>query len=203
MQPWSVSATSGPGAKPRWPPTKGHSLCLAPPRPLVNHFRAISPLQQTNKEDNKKTKQLTNIIPRQSSFFGQSFWGHLFLVWDKEANYENEGFPTGFFSFIEITKQRGRGKNFGAIKAQQVTNTHVWTQEVQGKVFHLRQALVQTHKHIYGLCKTRGVGFQRLMKIHALKQDHSVSVVLNHQNSKYVRHNISSEFALGELYGEL
>ena len=83
------------------------------------------------------------------------------------------------------------------------TNTHVWTKEVQGKVFHLRQALVQTHKHIYGLCKTRGVGFQRLMKIHVLKQDHSVSVVLNHQNSKYVRHNISSEFALGELYGEL
>ena len=119
MQPWSVPATSGPGAKPRWPPTKGHSLCLAPPRPLVNHFRAISPSQQTNKEDNTKTKQLTSIIPRQSSFFGQSFWGHLFLVWDKEANYENG--LAGSFSFIEITKQRGRVKNFGAIKAHQHT----------------------------------------------------------------------------------
>ena len=118
LQPWSVSATSGPGAKPRWPPTKGHSLCLAPPRPLVNHFRAISPLQKTNKEDNIKT----NIIPRQSSFFGQSFWGHLFLVWDKEANYENG--LAGSFSFTEITKQRGRVKNFGAIKAHQHTNQH-------------------------------------------------------------------------------
>ena len=76
----------------------------------------------TDKQRRQQKKQLTNIIPRQSSFIGRSFWGHLFLVWDKEANYENG--LAGSFSFTEITKQRGRVKNFGAIKAHQHTNQH-------------------------------------------------------------------------------
>ena len=90
LQPWSVSATSGPGAKPRWPPTKGHSLCPAPPRPLVNHFGAISPSQQAKKGKTKKNNWQTQSQPRDTPYalHPQDPWSiifGLFLLYNRQT----------------------------------------------------------------------------------------------------------------------
>ena len=50
----------------------------------------------------------------------------------------------------------------------------------------LRFKADQAHQNIYGLCKTLGVLFQWLMKIHVLKQDQRVPALLSQHNSKCV-----------------
>ena len=64
-----------------------------------------------------------------------------------------------------------------------------WKKSIQKKkkakmstLASLRFKADQAHQNIYGLCKTLGVLFQWLMKIHVLKQDQRVPALLTTQS---------------------